>query len=137
MPQSGGDGERLSVRLRPRFTTRAAVLAVVFCAIALSLAYPVREYISERHQIGVLQLQQQQLVSQLRQLTVQRHELSTPAYIEQQAENELHMCLPSKTCYVIIDGSRRAAGGGAAERASTPWYRRLWSSVQQADKASR
>ena len=28
---------------RARFTSRAAVLAVVLCAIALSLAYPVRE----------------------------------------------------------------------------------------------
>ena len=30
---------------RVRLTSRAAVLAVVICAIALSLAYPVREYI--------------------------------------------------------------------------------------------
>ena len=31
-----------------RLTSRAAVLAVVVCAIALSLAYPVREYIAQR-----------------------------------------------------------------------------------------
>ena len=30
-----------------RLTGRAAVLAVVICAIALSLAYPVREYIAQ------------------------------------------------------------------------------------------
>ena len=44
-------------RDRPRFTSRAAVLAVVLCAIALSLAYPVREYIGQRRQIDQLTAQ--------------------------------------------------------------------------------
>ena len=37
-----------------RLTGRAAVLAVVICAIALSLAYPVREYVNQRRQIDAL-----------------------------------------------------------------------------------
>ena len=44
-----------------RLTGRAAVLAVVICAIALSLAYPVREYIAQRQQIDQLLAQQQTL----------------------------------------------------------------------------
>jgi hypothetical protein len=44
---------------RARFTSRAAVLAVVLCAIALSLAYPVREYIGQRRQIDQLLAQRQ------------------------------------------------------------------------------
>ena len=52
-PQAGATG--------PRFTSRAAVLAVVMCAIALSLAYPVREYIAQRRQIDQLQAQRQQV----------------------------------------------------------------------------
>ena len=43
-------------RDRPRFTSRAAVLAVVMCAVALSLAYPIREYIAQRRQIDQLHL---------------------------------------------------------------------------------
>jgi len=39
---------------RAKFTSRAAVLAVVLCAIALSLAYPVREYIAQRAAKAVL-----------------------------------------------------------------------------------
>src|SRR6266498_2403661 len=46
---------------RARFTSRAAVLAVVICAIALSLAYPVREYIGQRRQIDQLEAQRQTL----------------------------------------------------------------------------
>jgi len=52
---------------RPRFTSRAAVLAVVVCAIALSLAYPVREYIAQRRQIDQLQAQSQATTAELGQ----------------------------------------------------------------------
>ena len=43
------------------------MLAVVFCAIALSLAYPVREYIAQRRQIDQLEAQQQSIAAQLQQ----------------------------------------------------------------------
>ena len=45
----------MAAAARPtRLTGRAALLAVVICAIALSLAYPVREYIAQRQQIDQL-----------------------------------------------------------------------------------
>jgi cell division protein FtsB len=118
---------------RPRFTGRAAVLAVVFCAIVLSLAYPVREYISQRRQIDQLLSARHQLSAQLRQLEARQRQVGNPAWIAAQARDRLHMCLPTQTCYVIID--RPAAGARAsAHRAATPWYERLWASVQQADR---
>ena len=46
-----------------KLTGRAALLAVVICAIALSLAYPVREYIAQRQQIDQLLAQQQTMLS--------------------------------------------------------------------------
>jgi hypothetical protein len=56
--------------------------------------------------------------------------------VEQQARDRLHMCLPTQTCYVIINGDRRASRTAAGHPAVTPWYGRLWSSVHQADKES-
>ena len=120
---------------RARFTSRAAVLAVVLCAIALSLAYPVREYIAQRRQIDQLQAQSAQTAAQLARLQAEAARLNDPAYIEQQARDRLHYCLPRQTCYVIIGGQPASnAGKAAAVVASTPWYERLWSSVQQADR---
>ena len=120
---------------RARFTSRAAVLAVVLCAIALSLAYPVREYIAQRRQIDQLQAQSAQTAAQLARLQAEAARLNEPAYIEQQARDRLHYCLPRQTCYVIIGGQPASnAGKAAAAVAGTPWYARLWSSVQQADK---
>jgi len=129
----GAASESWPARARPRFTSRAAVLVVVVCAIALSLAYPVREYLAQLRQIDQLKAQQAQITGQLHQLKVQRRELASPAYVEQQARDRLHMCMPSQTCYVIISGTRRSAKAGHGHVTITPWYERLWSSVQQAD----
>jgi len=111
------------------------VLAVVLCAIALSLAYPVREYIAQRRQIDQLQVQQQALAVRLATLKTEQQQLNSNSYVEQQAEDKLHMCLPTVTCYVVINPqpahpsqAASAAGGGTA------WYERLWESVRQSDK---
>jgi cell division protein FtsL len=121
---------------RVRLTSRAAVLAVVICAIALSLAYPVREYIAQRRQISQLETQRQAIVAKLGRLEQEHQELSSNAYVEQQAESRLHMCLPSQTCYVIINRQPPPGKAAAAPAVAAPWYERLWTSVQQADKAS-
>jgi cell division protein FtsB len=121
---------------RSRFTSRAAVLAVVMCAIALSLAYPVREYIAQRRQIDQLEAQRQEFVLKVRDLTAQQRQISSPAYIEQEARDKLGMCLPAETCYVIISGKPPGVRTASAHARAIviPWYQRLWTSVQQADR---
>jgi cell division protein FtsB len=117
---------------RARFTSRAAVLAVVICAIALSLAYPVREYIAQRRQIDQLVAERQMTLAHLRALQREQQRLNNPAYIRQLAQDRLHFCMTGQTCYVIIGGPG-SGSGAAAGAAGTPWYDRLWHSVQQAD----
>jgi cell division protein FtsB len=134
-PGQTGAGPRSPQPDRSRLTTRAAVLAVVLCAIALSLAYPVREYIAQRRQIDQLEVQRQAIAAKLGMLREQQKDLSSNAYVEQQAESKLHMCLPSQTCYVVINPQPSRAKTTAARVPGRPWYERLWSSVQQADKA--
>jgi len=121
---------------RARLTSRAAVLAVVICAIALSLAYPVREYIAQRRQIDQLQAERQMLGGRLEALQHQQQRLTDPAYIAQLARNELHMCLRGETCYVVIGGHAAHRGAADAAASLTPWYERLWQSVQQANRGS-
>jgi len=119
---------------RARLTSRAAVLAVVICAIALSLAYPVREYIAQRRQIDQLQAERQMLNGQLASLQHVQQRLGDPAFIEQLARNKLHMCLRGETCYIVIGGQTAAPAAAAASL--TPWYERLWQSVQEANRGS-
>jgi cell division protein FtsB len=134
MPDGGPNGPE--PRDRARFTSLAAVLAVVICAIALSLAYPVREYVAQRRQIDQLQAENRATAAQLSQLQGEAQRLSDPAYIEQQARDRLYMCMPGKTCYVIINGRPAAPGPRPAVAAAAPWYQRLWHSVRQADQGA-
>jgi cell division protein FtsL len=120
---------------RSRLTTRAALLAVVLCAIALSLAYPVREYIAQRRQIDQLEVQREAIAARLGALQKEQKELGSNAYVEQQAESKLHMCMPGQTCYVVINPQPSRPKATAARVPGKPWYERLWTSVQQADKA--
>ena len=112
------------------------MLAVVLCAIALSLAYPVREYIAQRRQIDQLQADRQAILTQLRGLQRQQSRLADPAYVEQLARDKLHLCMRGETCYVVIGNHGRAAAAQAATATGTPWYERLWESVHQADQGA-
>jgi len=116
-----------------RLTSRAAVLAVVICAIALSLAYPVREYLAQRQQIDQLVGQQQTMLAQVRNLQAEQGKLSERSYIEQLARQELDMCFPGAQCYIVEGGHSPISGTPAPRQGPAPWYAKLWRSVEQAD----
>jgi cell division protein FtsB len=116
-----------------KLTGRAALLAVVICAIALSLAYPVREYIAQRQQIDQLLAQQQTLSDQVNALQAENSKLSQTWYIEQEARSQLHMCFPKEQCYEVISGQSAKASAATPQAAADPWYAKLWNSVQKAD----
>jgi cell division protein FtsB len=116
-----------------RLTGRAALLAVVICAIALSLAYPVREYIAQRQQIDQLLAEQQAVAAQVNALRAENGRLSQTWYIEQQAEGQLHMCFPQQQCYEVVSGQPAKTGPAKPQGVADPWYAKLWQSVKQAD----
>jgi cell division protein FtsB len=119
-----------------KLTGRAALLAVVICAIALSLAYPVREYIAQRQQIDQLLAQQQAISEQVKALQGQNVQLSQTWYIEQEARDELHMCFPQEQCYEVVSGQQAKASVAKPQAVADPWYAKLWDSVQKADASN-
>ena len=116
-----------------KLTGRAALLAVVICAIALSLAYPVREYIAQRQQIDQLLAEQQATAAQVKALEEQNARLGQTWYVEQQARDQLHMCFPTEQCYQVISGQPSPSGTARSAAPADPWYAKLWGSVQRAD----
>jgi cell division protein FtsB len=119
-----------------KLTGRAALLAVVICAIALSLAYPVREYIAQRQQIDQLLAQQQTMTTQVKALQAQNSKLAQTWYIEQEARDELHMCFPQEQCYEVVSGQPAKASVAKPQAVADPWYAKLWNSVQKADAST-
>jgi cell division protein FtsB len=131
---SPGQAAALAAAARStRLTGRAALLAVVICMIALSLAYPVREYIAQRQQIDQLLATQTSMTDQVKALQEDSTKLGQPWYVEQQAENELHMCFPKEQCYEVVSGQPAKAAAAKPATAANPWYAKLWQSVQRAD----
>jgi cell division protein FtsB len=120
---------------RSRLTGRAALLALVVCSLIVALAYPMRQYVSQRAEIADLQRQKQQAkerVEQLRDLTARWQD---DAYAEQQIRKRLHYVLPGETGYVVVDpdAARQAhTDSGSADR---PWYSNVWDGVDKADAA--
>jgi cell division protein FtsL len=124
-----------SVPRATRLTSRAAVLAVVICAIALSLAYPVREYLAQRQQIDQLVGQQQTMLAQVKSLQAEQGKLSERSYIEQLARQELDMCFPGAQCYIVEGGHSPISGTPGPRPEPAPWYAKLWRSVEQGDSS--
>jgi cell division protein FtsB len=133
-PPDPGQAAAIAATARStRLTGRAALLAVVICAIALSLAYPVREYIAQRQQIDQLLAQHQTLSAQVQAYAEQYGKLAQPWYVEQQAEDQLHMCFPREQCYEVISGKPSPTAAAQKQAPADPWYSMLWASVQRAD----
>jgi len=104
----------------------------VLCGIALTLAYPVREYIADHRQIDQLAAQNARMAAAVKHQRAELRALASPARIEQEARDNLHMCFASQTCYEVIYPVKAHATAKTLH-AATPWYERLWQSVAAAD----
>jgi cell division protein FtsB len=120
---------------RSRLTGRAALLALVLCSLIVALAYPIRQYVSQRAEIADLQRQKQQAKERVEQLRDLKARWQDDAYAEQQIRKRLHYVLPGETGYVVVDpdAARQAhTDSGSADR---PWYSNVWDGVDKADAA--
>ena len=114
---------------------RAAVLAVVVCALALTVAVPLRNYVTQRHEIAAVAAEQERLARDVGTLTDERSALRDPAHIEALARERLGYARPGEVPYrVELPGDANAprdprdAGAGAElppAEADLPWYARV------------
>ncbi|GAA2036760.1 hypothetical protein GCM10009839_42260 [Catenulispora yoronensis] len=133
---SGGSGSRPPAKRRTRYTARAAVLLLVFCALVLALAYPLQQYFSQSSQIDKLKEQNAQKRVEVDQLRQELERWQDPDYVRIQARSRLHYVLPGETGLRLL-GSGDAASGvpnPTDTRAGGPtaWYSQLWNSVTSA-----
>jgi hypothetical protein len=114
------------------------VLGLVVCALVLSLAYPAKEFLAQRGEIGRLQQEQRATQARVAALEERKRQLDDPAYVRAQARARLHFVLPGETVYVVVSPEGSEAGVGATpDRTEAPedgsWYGRLWGTVRTAD----
>jgi cell division protein FtsB len=121
-------------RMLGRLTTRrAALLAVVVCALALSVAVPLHTYLSQRDDLAQQLQQQQALRDQENQLAQRAAQLSDPAQVEAEARTRLHFVMPGETPYEVqLPGavpSGAQTGAGQHPGSASSWYEKLWNSI--------
>ncbi|MCQ9134042.1 FtsB family cell division protein [Streptomyces hilarionis] len=118
---------------RSRLTGRAALLALVLCTLIVALAYPMRQYVSQRAEVADLQREKEQAGERVRQLRDLKARWQDDAYAEQQIRQRLHYVLPGETGYIVVDpdaAQQSRADLGAADR---PWYANVWDGVDSSD----
>ena len=120
---------------RSRLTGRAALLALVVCSLIVALAYPMRQYVSQRADIADLQQEQAETRQRVERLRDLKARWQDDAYAKQQIRQRLHYVMPGETGYVVIDPD--AAKQARAERgtADRPWYTGVWDGVDRSDAA--
>jgi hypothetical protein len=118
------------------------VLALVVCALVVSAALPLREYIAQRSAIDQLLVAQTAQRARIAALEIQRRQLQDPSYLAALARQRLHFVKPGETAYVLLAPSAGPSVAGSAGGVSqpgpvgaeAPWYAQIWGSVRTADR---
>ncbi|MFD7687151.1 septum formation initiator family protein [Streptomyces sp. NPDC059781] len=120
---------------RSRLTGRAALLALVVCSLIVALAYPMRQYVSQRADIADLQQEQDEARRRVERLRDMKARWQDDAYAEQEIRRRLHYVLPGETGYIVIDPGTAKQSRTDPEAADRPWYANVWDGVDKADAA--
>ena len=123
-------------------TTRAAVLGLVLCALVVSAALPLREWLAQSGVIAQMQQEQGEQTRRVQALAHQRQLLGDPAHVARLARERLHYVLPGETSYVVLEpqtGPVPSQSGPVVAPADpeAPWFSQLWGSVEAADEPTR
>ncbi|MDN2497943.1 septum formation initiator family protein [Nocardia nova] len=115
-------------------TGRAVILAAVLCALALTLAVPMRTYFSQRSESAQLAEQRRDLENDLTRLRDRRAQQEDPAYIRSEARDRLRLVMPGDTAYIVqVPGIEQPAVPVPTSQARRPdpWYTQLWRSMSE------
>ena len=118
---------------RSALSRQVAILGLVLCAIALSIAFPLRSYLEQRTELAQAVAAQQDLEHQRDQLQTRKVALSDPNYIAAEARRRLQYVTPGDTVFVVhapaLAATTDAAAGGRTS--DEPWYGSLWSTLSE------
>ncbi len=133
-----GTAKRTTAPRPGRFTGRAATLGLILVALLLAYAYPMRIYLTQQAQIAALESSQTAQRARIQEKQTQVAKWNDKDYIIAMAHKRLQMVLPGDKAFVTGPAAGTmdpAADPNAGQAINTgPWYGKLWSSVQAADK---
>ncbi|MEU0499634.1 septum formation initiator family protein [Nocardia sp. NPDC005998] len=119
-------------------TGKAVILAIVVCALALTLAVPLRTYFTQRAEAAHLAQERIELEADVAKLRDRRAQQQDPAYVRSEARDRLRLVMPGETPYIVqVPGIEAPAPPAAPtqSKAPEPWYTELWRSISQPQQA--
>ncbi|MCG7523721.1 septum formation initiator family protein [Streptomyces sp. OfavH-34-F] len=119
---------------RSRLTGRAAFLALVLCTLVVALAYPMRQYVSQRDEIADQRRLAREAERRTEELRDEKARLQDDAYIRRLAREHLHYVLPGETGYTVVDPDAARERDGTPSGTDRPWHSNLWDGVDSADR---
>jgi cell division protein FtsB len=98
-------------RMRPRLTRRAAVLGAIILMLAATAIVPLRQYLSQRSEIGGLERKIQVLALERSRLEKRIEQLQDPKELERIARECLGMVKPGEIAFVAVPKSGQLPRG--------------------------
>ncbi|MHB1066539.1 MAG: FtsB family cell division protein [Candidatus Nanopelagicales bacterium] len=120
--------------VRPSFTGRAVILAVVAAILLVALAVPVRAWFAQRATIAALRAEVELAQQQVAELQVSKERWEDPAFVAAEARRRLHFVLPGEVGFVTLGSGEGPAAEAEAAADQGPWYSELWAALRQADE---
>jgi len=117
-----------------RLARQVTILGLVLCAVALSVAFPFKNYLQQRTDLAQAVVAQQDLEQQRDELLARKDALNDPDYVAAEARRRLQYVSPGDTVFVVHApalASAGAADAAAAKAADQPWYGQLWSTLSE------
>lgn len=113
---------------------KAIILAMVVCALAMTLAVPMRTYFTQRSEAAQLAAERRTLEADIAVLKDRRAQQEDPAYIRSEARDRLRLVMPGETPYIVqVPGIEAPAvpDPQAPRDIPDPWYTDLWRSISE------
>lgn len=115
-------------------TSQALILVVVVLLLALTLAVPLRTYLTQRGEADRLAAERVQLEDELNDLRILRERYSDPVYIAAEARSRLRWVNPGETPFQVqLPGDYKEPEKPEEEDPATsgPWYSDLWHTISE------
>ena len=117
---------------KPRFrlTRRATILVLALCAVVVTIAYPLQEYLAQSSQLNGVDQQNAQITKKVDQLQQQISLWSDPGYVAIQARAQLHYVKPGEEGFTLPGSTIGGEQLGMPTATVSPWYDTLWGTVK-------
>ncbi len=112
---------------------QVTILGLVLCAVALSVAFPLRNYLEQRADLAAAIASQQVLEQQRADLQARKDALLDNDYVAAEARRRLQYVTPGDTVFVVHAPALADAGDGTSTThvSNGPWYGDLWNTLTE------